>query len=474
MGRETVIVGIAVVYLALVALIGMASVRYVRSTAAFMVAKGALGPAVIGFLLMSEFVGTGTFLGLPQESYDTGMFAAMAVISVGIAFLFYAFVMAPKYNESGTFTISGLMQTRYGNGARVVASLLMIVALLADCVSNYTGGAVAVGSVLHVTVRPASFVLAAIVSLVVAMGGLRGIGLSNIVHIAVKYLALAAVAVEAYSLIHGNTAAHHRIPHDLYTIHGTGISPLVVYTIANVGAVFATQYVIQSINSLESRRQSMSASLIASAALVPAGLLGAYIGVAARGLFPHIDSVDVVPTIMNHMPAGLAGFVTAGIVAAAMVSLSALVIGATTLLIKDFYTASVEARLGSPLRATRVAAVVLGLLPLPFAWFVPDILNVVFFSRALRASLGLVAVIAFYVPNLGRSRSVVFGLLLSLAATCTWYALNNPYGIDNTYIAVGTPLVVMLIDCGVTRLATGEFARPFTGIPAEQGKELSP
>jgi SSS family solute:Na+ symporter len=431
----------------------MASVRYSKTTSAFMVAKGALAPGVVGFLLMSEFVGTGTFLGLPQQAYTSGMFASMAVISVAIGFFFYAFIMAPKYNESGEITISGLMQSRYGKGARLAASLIMIVALLIDTVSNYTGGAVALGSVLHVSVKPASFVLAALVSVIVAMGGLRGIGLSNIVHIIVKYAALAVVAGEAFLLLRGNSTAQARIPHELYTVQGTGAMALVTYTVANVGAVFATQYVLQSIGSLKDRKQSLRASLIASAALVPAGLLGAYIGVAARGLFPHINSVDVVPQVMDQLSPAWAGFVTAGIIAAAMVSLCALVIGATTLFIKDFYRPRKAGdKPERELRATRIAAVVLGLLPLPFAWFVPHILDVVFFSRALRASLGVMAVFAFYLPNASRGRGVVAGLLCSLVATCTWYALGDPFGVDNTYIAAGIPIVAMLIDCVVIRL----------------------
>lgn len=464
--KMTVIV-IAVAYMAVTTTVGVWSAKYTKSATQFMAARNAFGPLVVGFLMMSEFFGTGSFLGTPETSYSMGMFAAMSIISLSVGFFFYAFFIAPKYKDTGDFTVSGVLQSKYGQGARYSASLLMIFALLVDTVSNYTGGAVALGSVLGVNVKVAGFVLAAMVSAIVASGGLRGIGVSNMIHIVVKYAALITIAVEAWHLLHGSSAAQHRIPHRLYTVHGTGEVQLVTWTVGNVGAIFATQYVVQSVSSLRNRRQALGAGLIASGMLIPAGLLGAYIGVAARGLFPGIDSANAVPMLLHRLGPLTAGLVTAGIVAAAMVSLSALVIGATTLLVKDFYIPLAKPRSTENVTATRVTAVVLGLLPLPFVWYVPDLLHVVFFSRGLRAAIGVIVVFAFYLPSVGRSRSVMAGLVGSLVCTTVWYVLDDPFGIDNVYVAIAMPLLAMLTDAGATAVLRPRRRAPDPQVRAE-------
>jgi len=120
-------------------------------------------------------------------------------------------------------------------------------------------------------------------------------------------------------------------------------------------------------------------------------------------------------------------------------------------LVKDFYIPIVRPKSQENVLATRVITVVLGLLPLPFVWFVPDILHIVFFSRSLRASIGVIAVFAFYLPTIGRSKTVVVALVGSLVGTTLWFALGNPLGVDNVYVALLVPIIAMLGDAVITR-----------------------
>jgi SSS family solute:Na+ symporter len=346
----------------------------------------------------------------------------------------------------------------------------MIVGLMVDTVSNYTGGAVALQEVLGVNVKIASGVLATLVALAVAGGGLHGMGVTNLIHIVVKYAALIIIAVAAWKLLGENPLAQDRIPPTFYTVEGTGVSQLFSWTIANIGAVFATQYVMQAVSALRSSRQAIGAGVIASAMMlpvgmlgafigvaarglypVPVGMLGAFIGVAARGLYPDIKSEQAVPVFFDQLSPVTAGIVTAGIVAAALVSLSALVIGATTLIMKDFYVPLAKAKSKESVLAVRIIAIVLCALPLPFVWFVPDILGVVFLSRGLRAAIGVLVVFMFYLPSIGSGRGAIVGLLSSLVGTTTWYALDDPFGVDNTYVAIALPIMCMLIDALITR-----------------------
>lgn len=449
-GKSLVVV-IVVAYLVVTTGIGLASARRNKNATQLMTAKNTLGPFIVGFLLMSEFLGTGGLIGTPQKAFTQGMFASMAMISLSIAFIAYAFIVAPKYRDSGHYTISGVLQERYGTGVRYLGSILLIFGLMIDTVSNYTGGAVALEEVLGINVKLTSLILAVIVILLVGGGGLHGMGISNLIHICVKYIALIILAIVAWKLLATNGAARARIPAEFYTPEGTGVSQLFSWTIANVGAVFATQYVMQSISALRSRREAVRAGVIAGILMFPVGILGAFIGVAARGLFPTIDSARAIPVFFGELSPVTGGVVVAGIVAAAVISLSALVIGASTLVMRDFYSIIARNRSQEKLVPVRVIASILCLIPLPVVWFVPDILGVVFLSRALRAAIGVLIVLVFYLPAVVRERSAIIGLSMSLVGTITWYALGNPFGVDNTYLAIGLPLVFMLADGAVSR-----------------------
>jgi SSS family solute:Na+ symporter len=90
-------------------------------------------------------------------------------------------------------------------------------------------------------------------------------------------------------------------------------------------------------------------------------------------------------------------------------------------------------------------------VPLVFVFFIPEILKLSFFTRALRLSITIVAMMGFYLPLFASNRGATAGLIGAAISTTVWYMLGNPFGIDNMYVAAATPLVVMAIE----RLALG-------------------
>ena len=69
-----------------------------------------------------------------------------------------------------------------------------------------------------------------------------------------------------------------------------------------------------------------------------------------------------------------------------------------------------------------------------------------FFTRALRLSITVIALIGFYLPMFKTTRGATAGLIVACVSTSIWYILNNPYGIDNMYIAAISPVLVMALD----------------------------
>ena len=113
---------------------------------------------------------------------------------------------------------------------------------------------------------------------------------------------------------------------------------------------------------------------------------------------------------------------------------------------RDFYVPYFKPTPEQELKVTRLISLVIAFVPLIFVFFVPEILKLSFFTRALRLSISIVAVIGFYLPLFSSGRGATLGLLAAAVLTSIWYVLGNPFGIDNMYIAAVTPLVVMAIE----------------------------
>jgi len=76
----------------------------------------------------------------------------------------------------------------------------------------------------------------------------------------------------------------------------------------------------------------------------------------------------------------------------------------------------------------------------------------------------------FYAPKFGTATAAFLSIIASLVATVGWFLAGNPWGIDNAYIALFTPLVIMSIS-HVTRRATS--AEPVGPVVVEGLKQQS-
>ena len=142
----------------------------------------------------------------------------------------------------------------------------------------------------------------------------------------------------------------------------------------------------------------------------------------------------------------VAGFVTVSLVASIFVGVSTVALAISSLVVRDFYVPYFKPTPEQEFRTTRHMAVVIGFIPLIFVFFAPGLLHLSFFTRALRLSISIVAIIGFYLPFFGGNRGATCGLLGAAVTTTIWYLLDNPYGIDNMYIALITPVIVIFIE----------------------------
>ncbi len=423
-----------------------------RSNSEFMTASRAMPAIVVGILLMSEFIGAKSTIGTSQEAFNSGMAAAWSVLGASIGFLLFGLFFAHRIYNSGEYTISAAISQKYGRGTMVAVSLIMIYALLLVNVGNYISGAAAIGTVMRVDLLPAMAIIAAVSTFFYFYGGLKGIAYITLLHSALKLAGIAILAATALYLTGGIAPMRAELPATYFTWDGEiGWATIIAWTIGTIGAIFSTQYIIQAISSTHSATAARQAALYAALFCAPLGILLAIVGVAARYLRPDLDSLYALPMFLELMPLWMATVVTISLIASIFVSVSTVGLAITSLIIRDFYVPHANPTPAQEFRATRIAALVIAVVPLIFAFFVPEILKLSFFTRALRLSISIVAVIGFTLPFYASGRGATLGLVGSAVATTAWYLADNPYGIDNMYIAIVVPLIVMAVERLVPR-----------------------
>lgn len=418
-----------------------------RTTGEFMNAARSMPAAVVGVLLMSEFIGAKSTVGTAQEAFQSGIGAAWSVLAAAIGFLLFGMVFAKKIYGSGEYTISAAISKTYGPVTVRVVSIIMIYALLLVNVGNYVSGAAALSTVMNLNLTWAMIIIAVVSTFYYVFGGLKGIAYVTILHSAVKVLGLAIILGVALSLSGGISPLVEKLPDYYFTWDGKIGAPTVfAWIIGTVGAIFSTQFIIQAISSNRDAAGARRSAFYSAAFCLPIGIVLALIGIIARYLYPDMKSLYALPVFLNSMPVPVAALVTTSLVASVFVSVSTVALAIASLIVRDFYVPWKKPTAEQEFKTTRVLSLIIGFLPLIFVFFVPEILKLSFFTRALRLSVTVVAVIGFFLPLFASNVGATVGLLGAAVSTTVWYLLNNPFGIDNMYIALLTPMVVMAVE----------------------------
>ena len=415
-----------------------------RTSAQFMTASRALPASVVGILLMSEFVGAKSTVGTAQEAFTSGFAASWSVIGASIGFLLFGLVFVRRLYNSGEYTISAAIAQKYGRSTMLTVSLIMIYALLLVNVGNYISGAAAIATVLKVSLPVAMCLIAFVSTFYSVFGGLKGVAYVTVLHSALKLAGVALILGVALHATGGVGPMADALPPQYFTWDGAiGAPTIVAWTVGTVGAIFSTQFIMQAISSCTDADQARRASLYAAGLCFPLGVALALIGIAAKVAHPGISSLYALPVFLQGMNPLLAGLVTTSLVASVFVSVCTVALAIASLVMRDFLVPYLRPEPDAELRMTRVVSLVIAAVPLVFVFFVPEILRLSFFTRALRLSISVVAVIGFYLPLFRSSLGATLGLLAAAVATSAWYLFGNPYGIDNMYVAAVVPVLVM-------------------------------
>lgn len=438
--------------------------RSVTTTKAFTAGtSGHTGiPAVlVGLMLMSEFIGTSASVGTAQEAYRFGISASWNIIALGAGFLFYAYFLAGKYKESGHNTISAVFADVYGPQTKIATSLVMIFALQIVAVAMYAGGGAILSALLAVDRTLATVICGIVAVLYVFMGGMKSVVYTNVVHSLMKYIGIAVAAYFGLTKVGGFQQLQARLPSEIFSWTNVGWGQIFAWFIAGVGATFSTQYVIQAINTVETGRKAKAASLYTALLMVPFGIGTALIGMCSLALFPNIKSINAFSALIANMDGVMAGVVAAGLAASLFGTIAAISVSTATLLYKDFYTRFVtkEGDEKRSLNFIRITTIIVGLLPIPLAIYTPNILQMTFLAKAIRASLSVLVLLVFYAPWFGTKTGALFSILCSLVATIAWFMMGNPFGIDNAYVALVVPLIIMGLSSMVERIRTGKVTQ---------------
>lgn len=423
---------IVIIYICCLAFISSFALKFVKKEAMGFLLAGRSWPwYMVGFMLTGLAVGGASTVGCAQTAFESGLAAGWYDVAWGFGALLMGLFGASQWRRMDVSTVPEMLGMYYNPSARVLGVILQfMIVMTVTCLQFVAGGALLSAMLPDYFSLFSGMLLTAVIFVGIALiGGLWAGGLANLINVVVIWIGVTVGMAACWSLAGGTEVIVSRLPteFDYFSLlEGLGWGVLVGWFIVMGIQTFTMQGVVQMSLAAKSPGHAKWGFIVGAVLMAPLGFFSAYIGIAAKSLYPDIASVKALPTIIMNVNPVIAGLTISGLWAAAISSGVALLISSVTLLQRDIYEWYME-RKGlkvPPERSniiSRALVFILGLLGFLMALKATSILNVLLTGVSLCAPFTIIFIFTVYLPGFCKKQAAFWTILAGGLIVVLWF-----------------------------------------------------
>ncbi|HEV7627249.1 MAG TPA: sodium:solute symporter family protein [Streptomyces sp.] len=447
-------------YFVLLVVIGVQTIRKVKSEDDFAVAGNRIIWPVFFGSLAASFLGGGASLGMAGKAFSDGYVYMFAFFGYAVSFLLVGFFVAPRLKRyTGAHTVGDVMDEHYGRSGRLLTGVLSILL----CAGILGAQALAIGTVVNATLDlpqgPSIVVGMAVVVLYSSFGGAWAVIQTDMLQFVFLGVFIPVTLILAVREVGGAAELANSLPDAHLTFGGSySVATFVGLFVAFLlGETLVPPYAQRTFSTPDSKHARRGFALTGIFSFL-FYFVAASIGLVALALYPDIEPDQALPKlVMNLVPAGLVGLVVAALLAVVMSTASSYLNSAAVAFVKDVYQPLVPGEVSTRRKLTleRGLSLLVGTLATGFALVVPSIVDALIYAYSFWAPT---IVIPLLIAVLFGSRSKPAALVSIVAGAMTtliwlvWFQERT--GLDSIVVGAGVNLVAFLATQAVMRNRT--------------------
>lgn len=335
-------------YLTVVLYIGLRMARHTRRGEDLFLAGRRLGWIPIGFSLFASNISSTTLIGLSGAAYTWGIAVSNYEWMAAFILVVFAVCFIPYYLNARIVTVPEFLERRFDRRSRLYFSGLT---LFSNVVVDTAGTLFAGAMVLRIffpdiDLFTACLGLALVAGIYTAAGGLAAVVYTDVLQAVVllvgsclvAWLSFAELDYSWASVVAATPPEQLSLMLPLDDPNLPWLGTLIGVPILGFYFWCTNQFIVQRVLGARSIAHARWGALFAGLLKLPVLYIMVIPGVMAGLLLPDLENADAVfPTlVMTLLPAGLAGLVMAGLLAAIMSSIDSTLNSASALLTMDF------------------------------------------------------------------------------------------------------------------------------------------
>lgn len=333
-----VVVGVLLTFLAM-GVVGVISVKRVKSSKDFTVASKKATPVMIAGTLVGSCVGAGGTIGTAETAFKIGIVGWWQTLGLSIGVLLLGLFLSQKiYRLSQAETVPQILSSTFGKRIVPVTAVFSSIAIFFSIMSQTKGFLPLLTSIFPVSNTVAAIICGVLVLVFVVFGGIFATSLGGLVKMFLILLALIVSAVIAFFALNGFSGMRQTFEPSTFDMFARGASKDIAIGVGFVLGVLVTQTYIQAVLSAKDAKAARNGCMLGALMTAPVGLFGVVIGLYMRGQFPEMAAAKALPQFMiNSYPSVLGGIFIGALMLSALGSNAGLTLGVSTVLTRDIY-----------------------------------------------------------------------------------------------------------------------------------------
>jgi solute:Na+ symporter, SSS family len=441
-------VAIVVAYLVAMIAFGFWGKRRARTEADFLVAGRRLGPLLYAGTMSALVLGGASTIGGVGLGYEYGLSGMWLVVAIGTGVLLLSLLFAGRIQRLGVYTVSQMLELRYGPGASVLSGVVMFGYTLMLTVTSTIAYATIFAALLDLPRVPSIIVGGLVVVIYSALGGMWSITLTDFVQFLIQTVGIFLILLPVVLVQAGGFGA---VPPEALSLTTIGGETIVTYFVIYTFGLLIGQDIWQRVFTARSPGVARWGGAAAGVYCLLYGVAGALIGMGASVLIPGLEERDdaftaVVDATMTPV---LAGLVLAAALAAVMSTASGALIANATVFGQDILQrlrgrapAGGEA---DHVRGNRLLIIALGAVAIVISCILQDVVAALTIAYDILVGGLLVPILGGLVWRRATIVGAVAAMAVGTVATlATMVVVGDIYANQPIYVGLAAGLVVFV------------------------------
>ncbi|MFE6163377.1 sodium:solute symporter [Streptomyces sp. NPDC056486] len=332
---------VIVVYLVGMLAMGWWGMRRAKSKSEFLVAGRRLGPWMYSGTMAAIVLGGASTIGGVGLGYQYGLSGAWMVFTIGLGLLALSVFFSARIARLKVYTVSEMLDLRYGGRAGVISGVVMWAYTLMLAVTSTIAYATIFDVIFDMNRTLAIILGGSIVVAYSTLGGMWSITLTDMVQFVVKtvgvLLLLLPIAVVKAG---GFSEMKAKLPTEYFDPLGIGGETIFTYVLIYTFGMLIGQDIWQRVFTARSDKVARYGGTVAGTYCLVYAIAGAVIGTAAKVMYPKLPSADAAfaTIVKDELPMGVRGLVLAAALAAVMSTSSGALIACATVANNDIWS----------------------------------------------------------------------------------------------------------------------------------------